>query len=78
MSYLDTFYMSHFEEKDNFILVIEKGLMFDKVGFFEKGYEMDENVFFRNPGKAALSSDLSKQNVDVDMLDDDSNKDTKE
>jgi hypothetical protein len=70
--------MSHFEEKDDFILVTEKELMLDKADPFEKGYEMDENVFSRNPGKATSLSDPSKQNVDVGMLDDDSNKDTKE
>jgi hypothetical protein len=36
MSCLDTFYASHFEERDDYIRVTEKGLMLDKADFSKK------------------------------------------
>jgi hypothetical protein len=76
ISCLDTFCISHFEEKDDFIRVTKKGLMLDKADFTEKGYMVDENEFPRNPENATSSSGQDKQNVDVIMLDDDSDEDT--
>jgi hypothetical protein len=77
MSYLDTFYVSHFEEKNKYICMTEKGLMLDKADFSKKGYEMDEDQFPRNLKKVASTSGRDKQNIDVVMLDDDSNDDAK-
>jgi hypothetical protein len=57
--------------------MIEKGLMLDKADFAENGYEMDKNQFSRIPGKAASASSWGKQNVDIVMLDDDSDENTK-
>lgn len=37
MSCLDSFYIAHFEERDDFIWVIEKGLLLNKANFSEKG-----------------------------------------
>jgi hypothetical protein len=65
MRYLDTFYVSHFEERDDYIHVIEKSLMLDKVEFFEKSYEEDEDQFPMNADKATSISRRDKQNIDV-------------
>jgi hypothetical protein len=40
MSCLDTFYVSHFEEKDEYIRITEKGLLLDKADFSEKGMRL--------------------------------------
>jgi hypothetical protein len=73
MSCLDTFCISYFEERDDFIGVTKKGLTLDKADFSEKGYKIDENKYPRNPDKAASSSGKGKKKVDelIDLSDDD-------
>jgi hypothetical protein len=61
---LDSFYISHLKEWDEFIQVIEKGLFLDKANFSEKGYKIDERKFPHNPNKAALSSGKGKNKID--------------
>jgi hypothetical protein len=51
--------------------------MLNKADFSDKGYEVDEDQFPKNPDKAASTSGRGKQNIDVVMLDDDSEDDTK-
>jgi hypothetical protein len=76
MSCLDILCVSYFKERDDFICMIEKGLMLDKRDFAKKGYEIDEDQLPRNPRKTAFSSGRGKQNIDVIMLDNDSDKNT--
>jgi hypothetical protein len=73
MSCLDTFCISHFKERDDFIGVTEKGLTLDKADFSEKGYNIDESKYPRNPDKAVSSSGNGKKKVDelIDLFDDD-------
>ena len=42
MNYLDTFCILHFEEREEYFRMIEKGLELDKVDFAINGYEVDE------------------------------------
>ena len=42
MSCLDTFYILHFEEKDEYSCMIEKDLELNKVDFTVNGYKVDE------------------------------------
>jgi hypothetical protein len=60
MSWLDSFYISHFDERDDFIRVTKKGLLLDKADFSEKGYRIDEQKFPRNPEEASSSSGKGK------------------
>jgi hypothetical protein len=73
MSCLDTFCISHFKERDDFIGVTKKRLTLDKADFSEKGYKIDESKYPRNPDKAASSSGKGKKKVDelIDLSDDD-------
>ena len=45
MSYLDTFCISHFEEKKECSDMVEKGLELDKADFAVTGYEVDEKKY---------------------------------
>lgn len=49
MSSLDSFYIAHFEEKDDFIQVTEKELLLDKVDLLEKDYMIDKQKYPCNP-----------------------------
>jgi hypothetical protein len=42
MSCLDTFCISHFEERDEFSRMTEKGLELDKAHFVVNGYKVDK------------------------------------
>jgi hypothetical protein len=64
MSYLDTFYNSYFEEKDEFIQVMEKELLLDKVDFVVNGYVVIECMHPYNLVKATLLSGKGKKKVD--------------
>jgi hypothetical protein len=69
---LDSFCIGHFDERDDFIRVTEKGLLLDKANFSETGYRIDEWKFPRNPEKASSSSSKGKQKVDelINLSDD--------
>jgi hypothetical protein len=56
MSCLDTFCISHFEERDEFSRMTEKGLELDKADFAVNGYEVDKEKYSRQPDKEASSS----------------------
>lgn len=73
MNCLDTFYIAHFEIRDNFIWAVEKGLLLDKAKFFEKGYKIDKGRFSHNLDKLALSSGKEEKKVDdlINIFDDD-------
>jgi hypothetical protein len=43
MSCLDTFCISHFEEREEYSCMTEKDLELDKAGFVVNGYEVDED-----------------------------------
>ena len=45
MSYLDTFCISHFEEKDMYSKMAEMGLELDKPDFAVNGYKVDERKY---------------------------------
>ena len=64
MSWLNSICIDHFDEQDNFISIIEKDLLPNKVDFLEKDYRIDEQKFPRNPEKASSSSSKEKQKVD--------------
>jgi hypothetical protein len=71
-SWLDSFYIGHFDERDDFIHVTKKGLLLDKADFSKKGYRIDERKFPRNPEKVSSSSGKGKQKVDelINLSDD--------
>jgi hypothetical protein len=73
MNYLNSFCIAHFEERNNFFQVTEKGLLPDKENFLEKGYKIDKQKFSCNPDKAASSSSKGKKKVDdlINLSDDD-------
>ena len=64
MSCLDAFIISHFEEKNEFMRVTEKGLLLNKVNFSEKWYKIDKQKFPWIPNKIASPSDKGKKKVD--------------
>lgn len=64
MSCLNSFYIAHFEEKNNFIQVKEKDLVPDQANFLEKGYKIDKQKFSCNHDKVASSSGKKKKKVD--------------
>ena len=64
MRYLDTFCNSYFEEKNEFIQVLEKELLLDMVDFAINGYVVNERMHPYNPMKATLSSGKRKKKVD--------------
>jgi hypothetical protein len=45
MSCLDTFCISHFEERDEFSQKTEKALLLDKADFAVNGYKVDEDRY---------------------------------
>jgi hypothetical protein len=67
MSYLDTFCISHFEERDKFSRMTEKALLLDKADFAVNGYEVDENRYPRQPDKVASSSGNARMRADDTM-----------
>jgi hypothetical protein len=75
MSCLDTFNISHFEERDEFSQMTEKRLDLDKADFAVNGYEVDEEQYPRQPDKDASSSCKEKMKADevmiVDLFDED-------
>jgi hypothetical protein len=73
MNCLDTFCISHFEEKDNFIQIKDKGLLFDKADFSVNSYKSNECKIPSNPDKAASSSSKGKKKVNdcIDPFKDD-------
>jgi hypothetical protein len=42
MSCLETFWISHFEEREEYSRMTKKGLELDKADFAVNGYEVDE------------------------------------
>jgi hypothetical protein len=67
MSCLDTFCISHFEERDEFSRMIEKALLLDKAGFAVNGYEVDEDRYPRQPDKGASFSGNARMRADDAM-----------
>jgi hypothetical protein len=67
MSCLDTFCISHFEERDEFSRMIEKALLLDKADFAVNGYEVDEDRYPRQPDKVASSSGNARMRADDAM-----------
>jgi hypothetical protein len=47
MSYLDTFCISYFEEREEFSQMIEKGLELDKANLVVNEFEVDEEQYPR-------------------------------
>jgi hypothetical protein len=64
MRCLDTLCIAHFKERDDFIQVIEKGLLLDKVDFSEKRYKIDKRRFLLNPYKSTSLSGKIKKKID--------------
>jgi hypothetical protein len=56
MSCLDTFCISHFEERDMLSRMTEKALLLDNVDFAVNRYEVDEDCYPRQPDTVASSS----------------------
>jgi hypothetical protein len=67
MSCLDTFCISHFEERDEFSRMIEKALLLDKADFAVNMYEVDEESYPRQPDKVASSSGNARMRADDAM-----------
>ena len=68
MSYLNTFYILHFEEKDKYSRMIEKGLEFNKADFVVNGYKVDEEKYPRHGSKGPSSSSRGKMKMDEAMM----------
>jgi hypothetical protein len=79
MSCLDTFCISHFEEREEYSRMTEKGLELDKVDFAVNGYEVDEEKYPRHGSKDASSSGRGKMKMDdvmtVDLSEEESDDD---
>jgi hypothetical protein len=79
MSCLDTFCISHFEEREEYSRMTEKGLELDKADFAVNGYEVDEEKFPRQEPKEASSSGKGKMKMDdamtVDLSEEESDDD---
>jgi hypothetical protein len=75
MSCLDTFCISHFEEKEEYSRMTEKGLELDKADFAINGYEVDELKYPQHHDKDASPSEKGKMKADevmtVDLSDED-------
>jgi hypothetical protein len=67
MSCLDTFCISHFEEREEYSRMTEKGLELDKADFAVNGYEVDEEKYPRHGPKDASSSGRGKMKMDDSM-----------
>ena len=63
MSCLNTFYISHFEEKEMYSKMAEVGLQLDKVDFAVNGYEVDEGKYPRQGPKEPSTSRRKKMKV---------------
>jgi hypothetical protein len=79
MSCLDTFCISHFEEREEYSRMIEKGLELDKADFAVNGYEVDEEKYPQHGPKDASSSGRGKMKMDdamtVDLSEEESDDD---
>jgi hypothetical protein len=79
MSCLDTFCISHFEEREEYSRMTEKGLELDKADFAVNGYEVDEEKYPRHGPKDASSSGRGKMKMDdamtVDLSEEESDDD---
>jgi hypothetical protein len=75
MSCLDTFYISHFEERDEFSRMTKKGLELDKADFVVNRYEVDKEQYPRQPDKDASLSYKAKMKaaevMTVDLAEED-------
>jgi hypothetical protein len=75
MRCLDTFCISHFEEREEYSRMTEKRLELDKADFAVNGYEVDELKYPRHPDKDASPSGKGKMKADevmtVDLSDED-------
>ena len=67
MSYLDTICISHFEEREEYSRMIEKGLELNKADFAVNGYEVDEVKYPRQSSKEPSSSGRKKMKMDNTM-----------
>jgi hypothetical protein len=76
MSCLDTFYILHLEERDEFPRMTEKGLELDKADFAVNGYEVDEEQYPRQSNNDASSSGKAKMKAYEVMIVDLSEEDT--
>jgi hypothetical protein len=79
MSCLDTFCISHFEERKEYSHMTEKGLELDKANFAVNGYEVDKEKYPRHGPKDASSSGKGKMKMDdamtVDLSEEESDDD---
>lgn len=76
MSCLDTFYISHFEEKEEYSRMTGKGLELDKADFAINGYKVDEEKYPWHGSNDASSSGKAKMTVDDVMTVDLSNEES--
>jgi hypothetical protein len=67
MSCLDTFCISHFEERDKFSRMTEKALLLDKADFAVNRYEVDEERYPQQLDKVASSSGNARMRADDAM-----------
>lgn len=76
MSCLDTFCISHFEEKDQYSQMAEVGLQLDKADFAVNGYDVDEHKYPRQgpkePSTGGRSRTRPEGSMTMDVSDDDS------
>jgi hypothetical protein len=61
MSCFNIFYISHFEEKYEFIGHIKKEMMFDKMDFAIKRYVVNEHRYSCNLKKSALTKQRKEE-----------------
>jgi hypothetical protein len=79
MSCLDTFCILHFEEREEYSRMTEKGLELDKADFAVNGYEVDKEKYPRYGPKEASSSGRGEMKMDdamtVDLSEEESDDD---
>jgi hypothetical protein len=68
MSCLYIFCISHFEEREEYSRMTEKGLELDKANFAVNGYEVDKEKYPRHGPKEASSSGRGKMKMDDAMM----------
>ena len=68
MSCLDTFYILHFEEREEYSRMTEKGLELNKADFSINGYKVDKVKYPRYRLKEPFSSGRGKIKMDDAMM----------
>ena len=79
MNCLNTFYISHFEDWEEYSRMMEKGLELDKANFAVNGYEVDEVKYpWHRPKEPSLSGKRKMKMDDamkIDLLEEESDDD---